>query len=1014
MLKKTDSIDIFPWNDNFNIGILKIDKQHQILVDLLNQLANQVAFDTDPQEVDDILQRLLSYACLHFKSEEAIWQQYLAEDSLEIEHRKDHESFVGSIKKLKQNPHKKPLDNIIEDILSFLSNWLATHILEDDRRIAKVINAIQSGQSIEAAKKLADQQMKGSNKTLINVILSIYQNLSKNSLNLIRKIGEQKRLESALINSEEKLLLFIKNAPASLAMLDLDMNYIAISPRWQADFNLADQEIIGQSHYKIFPNISDEQKNINRRALNGETIVHEGDYFKLNDDTTLWIKWEVKPWQDLEGNIGGLVMFTEDITKIKKTEIAYRQMANTLVKAQKIANIGNWSYRLKDSKMECSDQIYKIFDRDQKIEPISFDSLVSWIHPDDRCSLITFQREVHSIVAKKTTYLSPHLFRLVRPDGDIRWIEVTAEPEFNDTGKPTHCFGTAQDITERKHAETTLSKLTLAVEQASNSIFITDLDGTIEHINKAFTRVTGYTAREVIGKNPRILSSGKNPPSTYKEMWTLLSQGKEWRGELINRDKFGNEYIEASLISPIHDNTGKVINYLAIKDNVTEKRQADERIKQLAYFDQLTGLPNREQLNQCFEYTLALSKRNDSSFSLMFLDLDHFKNINDTLGHSVGDKILMETAKRLKSVLRGNDTLSRTGGDEFILLLPDTDEESARDVAVNLLQLMSHPCHVDQHELVSTLSIGIAMYPEDGKDFETLSSNADTAMYRVKNDSRNGYCFFTEQMQAHSARSLKLVNALHSALKNNQLSLHYQPQLSLKDGHIIGAEALLRWHHPEMGMVPPAEFIHIAEISGQILEIGEWVIRTAVNQLKKWIDKGLPPFVMAVNLSATQFRHPNLPEMVSQILDEAQLSHKYLELELTEAVMMDNPDTAIKVMNNFYDLGIHMSIDDFGTGYSSLSYLKKFKTYKLKIDRSFVTDITQDPDDKAIVLAIINLAKSLGILTIAEGVETADQLAFLRQHGCDEVQGFYLSKPLSAREFEPYALSFENKIQLTK
>ena len=1009
MLKQTDFIDIFPWNDNFNTGILKIDTQHRALVDLLNQLANQATFQTHPQEINSILQQLLDYASMHFQSEKEIWHQYLPEDSLEIDHNKEHDNFINQVNKLKENSHKKPFTHVIEEIISFLTHWLAIHILENDRHMAMVVCAMQSGVPIEAAKKLAEQQMGGSTKTLINVILSIYQNLSKNSLSLIRKIGEQKILENALINSEEKLLLFIKNAPASLAMLDLNMNYIAISPRWQSDFNLTNQEIIGQSHYKVFPNISDKHKSINRRAINGETITHEGDYFKLNNDTTLWIRWEVRPWQDLEGNIGGLVMFTEDITKIKKTEVAYQQMANTLIKAQKIANIGNWSYQLKDGKMDCSDQIYKIFGRDQTLEPITLNPLISWIHPDDRPLLTAFQHEVHSIEAKKPRNLSSPVFRLVRPGGEIRWIEITAESEFNDTGNSTHCFGTAQDITERKHSETTLSKLTLAVEQVSNAIFITDLNGTIEHINKAFTQITGYTAHEVVGKNPRILNSGKNPASTYKEMWTQLSQGKEWRGELINKDKFGNEYIEASLMSPVYDNTGKVTNYLAIKENVTEKRQAEERIKQLAYYDQLTGLPNRDQLNQRFEYTLGLAERNGTPFSLMFLDLDHFKNINDTLGHSIGDKVLMEAAKRLKSALRENDTLSRTGGDEFILLLPDTNEDGSRDVAIKLLQLMSRPCQIDQHQLVSTLSIGIAMYPEDGKDFETLSSNADTAMYRVKNDSRNGYCFFTEQMQALSARSLKLTNALHYALKNNELLLHYQPQLSINGEHIIGAEALLRWHHPEMGMVPPVEFIHIAEISGQILEIGEWVIRTAVNQLKKWLDDGLPPFVIAVNLSAVQFRHPNLPEMVSQILDEAQLPHKYLELELTEAVTMDCPDKAITIMNNCHDLGIHMSIDDFGTGYSSLSYLKKFKAYKLKIDRSFVTDIKHDPDDKAIVLAIINLAKSLDMLTIAEGVETADQLAFLQRHGCDEAQGFYFSKPLTAHEFESYALTIDKK-----
>lgn len=563
------------------------------------------------------------------------------------------------------------------------------------------------------------------------------------------------------------------------------------------------------------------------------------------------------------------------------------------------------------------------------------------------------------------------------------------------------------DITDRKQAEEKLAKLSMAVEQTPNAIFITDLDANIEYVNQAFTDVTGYQLNEVVGKNPRILKSGKNTSATYKEMWAKLSQGEEWRGELVNIGKDGTEYTDMTLISPVRDASGKVINYLAIKENITEKKQAEARIKQLAYFDQLTGLPNRGQLAERFRYTLSLAERSHAHFSLMFFDLDHFKNINDTLGHSVGDQILMEVAKRLKTVLREEDTLCRMGGDEFILLLPDTDEDGAREVATKLINTVSQTSQIEQYELTSTVSVGIAIYPDDGQDFETLSKNADAAMYRVKKASRNDYCFFTEEMQAHSARSLQLTNALRHALDRDELTLHYQPQIATEDGHIIGVEALLRWQHSSMGMVSPGEFIHIAEESGQILQIGEWVIRTAVNQLRQWMDKGLPPIVMAINLSAVQFRHPNLPNLVMQILDEAKLPAEYLELELTEEVTMEEPQAAIDIMSSLHDLGIRMSIDDFGTGYSSLSYLKKFKAYKLKIDRSFVRDITKDPDDKAIVAAIIHLANSLDMKTIAEGVETASQLAYLRTQGCDEIQGYYFSKPLPSDEFEAFVVKFD-------
>ncbi len=555
---------------------------------------------------------------------------------------------------------------------------------------------------------------------------------------------------------------------------------------------------------------------------------------------------------------------------------------------------------------------------------------------------------------------------------------------------------------EKNQTESNLRKLSQAVEQSPNVIIITDIDAKIEYVNSAFVQKTGQTLADVIGQRPSILQSGKTPLFTYEEMWDSLRRGENWQGELVNRYVDGKEYLELAHISPVRDVDGKITHFLSVQEDITDKKRTEERIQYLAHYDVLTGLPNRVLLEERARFAVANAKRTHSQLSLIFFDLDHFKNINDSLGHSTGDALLVELAQRLKDSLREGDTISRLGGDEFILLLTGTDEHGAERVAEKLLQTVNHPYQIGQYELNISASIGIAVYPEDGEDLETLLRNADTAMYRAKQDGRNIFRFFTQEMQARSGRHLELVNALRYALERNQFQVVYQPQIALDTGNVIGTEALLRWAHPELGNVSPVEFIPVAEETGMIINIGEWVLRTAIEQTKQWHDMGWKNLGIAVNLSAIQFRHSDLPVTVTQILKQANLEPEFLELELTEGVAMIDPPGAIAIMNDLHERGVRMSIDDFGTGYSSLSYLKKFKVYKLKIDQSFVRDISSDPEDKAIVSAVISMAQSLGLQTIAEGVETEEQLNFLREQQCDEVQGYYFARPLNTAQFEAF------------
>ena len=550
---------------------------------------------------------------------------------------------------------------------------------------------------------------------------------------------------------------------------------------------------------------------------------------------------------------------------------------------------------------------------------------------------------------------------------------------------------THEILVTQRHLEATMSAIPdLLFEIGLDGVYYSCQSPRSELLSRPSEELLGKTIYEVLPADVAVVIMGALQEA-YAHRW---STGKQYKLPL----DIGTRWFELSVARKMGGAQDSP-RFVVLSRDITEHKEAEAKIGLLAHFDSLTGLPNRVLLSDRCHSALNAAQRHSNTVALMFLDLDHFKNVNDSLGHRVGDALLVALAERLKSTVREQDTVARLGGDEFILVLPDTDAVGAAHVAEKLLQAALEPFEIENNELTVTPSIGIAMYPVDGKDFDTLSRCADAAMYHAKQFGRNNFRFFTSEMQARSERALTLENALRRALERDQLCLHYQPQIALATGRIIGAEALLRWTHPELGSVSPAEFIPVAENSGMILSIGEWVLRTAAMQLSAWIAAGASPLTMAVNLSAIQFRHADLPNLITNILEQSGLSPHLLELELTEGVAMTDPLGAIAVMNNLAQRGVRMSIDDFGTGYSSLNYLKKFQVYKVKIDQSFVRDISDDPDDKAIVSAIISMANSLGMQTIAEGVETKGQLDFLKEQGCTEVQGYYFSKPVPPEQF---------------
>lgn len=594
------------------------------------------------------------------------------------------------------------------------------------------------------------------------------------------------------------------------------------------------------------------------------------------------------------------------------------------------------------------------------------------------------------------------------PNQKLRWFELSGTLKAGNPLDPvSHVILLARDITTRKRAEEQLKLASHFFEGSSEGFVITDAHQRIIKVNRTFTQITGYSVEEMLGKSPAALSSGRHSRSFYRQMWQQINAVGQWQGEVWNRRKNGEVYPEWLSITRVPDAQGQTAYYLAIFSDTSQRKEQEARIRYLAYYDPLTGLANRSLLKDRAQHDLAQCKRHQTPLSLLFIDLDHFKQINDSLGHQIGDQLLKQVGERLGQQVREQDTVARMGGDEFVTVLPETNDEGAALVARNFLERLSQPYQVGPHELTVTPSIGIALYPNDGTDFDTLYRCADTAMYRAKQNGRSSFSFFTTEMQAQSVRRLQIENALRRALERDQLWLQYQPQMSLRNHQLIGMEVLLRWNHPEWGPVSPAEFIPVAENSRQILAIGEWVLRTATAQAKAWQDQGLPPIIVAINLSAVQFRQPDLPDLVGTILHDTGLAPEWLELELTESVAMHDPEGAIATMQQLHQRGVRMSVDDFGTGYSSLNYLKRFQIYKLKIDQSFVRDVTRSPEDARIIEAIVQMAESMGLTTIAEGVETPEQLEFLRSHGCREIQGYHLSRPLGATDFEAFVRQYQ-------
>ena len=555
----------------------------------------------------------------------------------------------------------------------------------------------------------------------------------------------------------------------------------------------------------------------------------------------------------------------------------------------------------------------------------------------------------------------------------------------------------------QEQANASLALLARVFSNSSEAIIITNADNRIIAANPAFTELTGYEEKEAVGRNPSFLSAGTSSRETYQKMWTEITTKGAWQGELWDRRKGGEPYPKWLSIAVVRDNSGQVSNYIGAFVDISERKASEERIRHLALHDALTSLPNRFSLNEQLTQTLAFAHRNGKQLALMMIDLDRFKYINDTLGHQTGDKLLVQVAQRLIQSVRSSDIVARLGGDEFVVVLAGIDSPAdAAHVADKIATAVAAPYQIDDIALRTSPSIGICIYPDDATESGDLLKKADMAMYHAKSKGRNNYQFFTDDMHLAAVTRMAMENDLRTGIEQRQFVLHYQPQLDLRTGRLVGVEALVRWRHPARGLVPPMDFIPIAEETGLILPLGHWVMAEACRQLQEWRTKGIAHIRMSVNLSASQFLDKELPGRIRSILAETGLAAGYLDLEVTESMSMAAPSETIAMMQALTADGLSLAIDDFGTGYSSLAYLKLFPIGTLKIDRSFVKDIETDPNDADICDVTVLLAHKLGLDVVAEGVETEAQLKYLLSIGCEKIQGYLISKPLPAAEAEDF------------
>lgn len=847
-------------------------------------------------------------------------------------------------------------------------------------------------------------------------------------------ITSRKLAEEALLESQKMLQLVLDSIPVRVAWKDRNQTYLGCNRLFARDAGLDSQEaIFGKNDYDLGDREQAELYRADDREVmeSGVSKLNHEARYTLPGGKNVWFSANRVPLTDLKNNIIGMLSTYEDITDRRKAELQaaarnlrlkrLTELSLTLSgdPADVFQNVARMIGELLDVRIVCLSII-----RDEEMQFMSLyidGEMISnpGSHPlaTTPCASVVASKDVRiydNVIDKfpEAEFLKDYEaysycgFPVLDSDGNVAAITclLDSNPHIfseEDLGL-LRIFGQRiaveierqQHLDEQAHAKEQMKKLSSALEQTADVVLITDKNGLIEYVNPAFEVITGYSFYEVKGRSSNIIKSYKHDDKFYKYLWDTILKGEVFQDIIINRKKSGELYYEEKTITPLKDAKGNITHFISTGKDITERMQTQERIYHLAYHDLLTQLPNRGLFVDRLNHALARQRDPNKFLAVLFIDLDRFKIINDTLGHDIGDRLLKMFSERIVKCLREGDTVARLAGDEFVILLEDiTASEDVAPICRKILDSLTLPFQADGKELFVTGSIGISLNPADGVDAASLIRNADIAMYRAKELGRNNYQFYSSDMSVRAFERLNLETNLRHALKRDEFLIYYQPQVSSTTGKIVGVEALLRWRHPELGLLLPDQFISLLEETGLIISVGEWVLQAALSQAKKWQKMGFSPIRVSINLSSRQFDATCLKKIVMDLLEEIGLSSDWVGLEITESLLMNNENNSQETLRGLSMAGIQISIDDFGTGYSSLSYLKRLPIDTLKIDGSFIRDVIINPDDTAIVQAIIAMAKTLKLDVIAEGVETREQLEFVRS-SCVAIQGFVFSKPL--------------------